>query len=226
MAVNLRDAKISVKLDLKGAKADVESLEKRTVRQRKEAKKEKRKAVKTDRGIVKARRAGGAVRRAVTSAGLMSLIRGGLQAVSSIPIVELGAAVGLGALVLSEANQRFGPAAEAFINRFLASKGIPAGELKLATAAAKEMAELKATVNSLGAGFAQATKAASADILTGGTVSADEFAQIFTIERRFAEFSTNLRNAEQRMRLQLLGGGVAESFVNELEKAVSGSLNK
>lgn len=222
MAVQLNDAKITVKLDLKDGEKQVESLEKRTIKQRKKGEQERRRGEKELRKAKAQEKRRPSLAGRVAGFGLYQMI---VNVLRSLPF-GAGVIVGVAAAKL-ELTERYGPALEGFLNRYLEKKGVPLASLVLATEAAKEIGDLKSKLASLTAGFDATVQRASADILTGGTVSAEEMAEIFKVERRFAEFSRNLPRAERAMRGRLLGAGVGESFlVNELEKAVSGSLNK
>jgi len=220
VAVQLNDAKITVKLDLEEGEKAVESLEKRTVKQRTEAERDRKKAKSDERKARSQAKARPGIGGRIVGAGLFQIAANLLR---SIPI--LGAIAGAG-IAKAELNERFGPFLEEFILGFLRRQGIPVADISTATESAKDYAELKSQIASLTVGLQAATERASADLIAGGLVSAEEFAEIFTLERRFAEFTRNLQSAEKRARQGLVGGAAGASLSDVLDKVVSGSLNK
>ena len=222
MAVQLNDAKISVKLDLQDGEKQVESLEKRTLDQRKKGEQDRRKALKDQRKSESQAKRKPSLAGRGAGVGIYQIV---LNVLRSIPL-GVGLVIGATAAKL-ELTERYGPALEGFINRYFESKGIPLASIALATQQAQALGDLKASLASITAGFEASVQRASADVIGGGTVSAEEMAEIFKVERRFAEFSRNLQRAERAMRMRLIGSGVGESLlVRELEKATAGSLNK
>jgi len=213
MAVQLKDAKITVEIDMKKSEQVVDSLEERTKEQRKEAEEERKKAKKDTRDS-KGRKSSRGILRGTVGIGLFNTV---LNIVRSIPFVELFAA-GAG---LAELNQRLGPYFEGAISKVFADKyGI---DVRVMTEGAKEWALFKARFTAFGTALEAAKSGGVADILTGGTFTAEEFSDIFNVEMQYARMMSSINSAKTIREQRLIGGSVAESAVDELRKLFEGA---
>jgi len=226
MPVQLKDAKITVKIDLEESKKEVKSLEKKTTEQRQEKEKEDRKEKE------RARRAKGGRRRTRGSLGRYAgggIIAGTVQKLTTaglgIPGVEIVFMAAVVGAALAELNERFGPMAGAILDELLPSKVaalVPTGSMN---EFAREWAVMKAKLASLEAGFSQATGMAAAIAITGGQVTPDMFAEIFGEERKMA-MHLILQEKYKRFITQRLVGGAIGGAVNDATKQLRDGIDK
>jgi len=229
MAVKLKDAKITVKIDFQKSKKDADSLEERTKRQRREGEKEDKKQKKRTDKFEKAKRAGSVVRGAV-GAGLYQAVA---QIARSLPF-GVGAAAA-GGIAAAELNERFGPLIQGiieerfskdrkmveFLYTFIVSSMGPAGMFVETdpSGASAQWSKLKAELSSIGAGLESGLKVGAADVLTGGTFTREEFNEVFGLTREWAKAQTLLEKARRRMRNRLVGEGIARSAEKAIKDA-------
>lgn len=219
MALELKDARITVKIDLGDSEQTLEGVEKRREEARREDRDDERK--KRKEGREKIKRGVGSFRSLLLFQVLTGVLR-------SLPLgIGAGFAVGIGA---AELNERFGPFIDGLIEKWFEKQ--PADDFSNKVAEklgidpptfsdiSKNWSEVKAKLASISTGFDGALSRAAGDILSGGTVPLDEFSDIFAEERRFAEFKILLQKLQRRQQLRLLGKGTLESVRESLGKEV------
>ena len=226
MPVQLKDAKITVKIDLEESKKEVKSLEKKTTEQRQEKEKEDRKEKE------RARRAKGGRRRVRGNLGRYAgggIIAGTIQKLTTaglgIPIVELAFVGGIVAAALAELNERFGPMAEGILGELLPKAIKDITPWDSLDEMAREWAVMKAKLSSLEVGFSQATSMAAAIAVTGGQVTPDVFAEIFGEERKMA-MHLILQEKFKRFITQRMVGGALGGAVNDATKLLRDGIDK
>lgn len=226
MPVQLKDAKITVKLDLEEGKKESESLEKKTKDQRREAEKEKRKARDTERrGKGKARRTRGGFGRYVGGGIIGGTIQKLTTAGLGIPLVEVVFVGGLVAAALAELNERFGPMAEGILKELLPEAIKKVTPWDSLNEMARDWAAMKAKLSSIEAGFTQATGMAAAIAVTGGKLDPAMFAEMFGEERRLAEHLI-LYEKFKRFAMQKMVGGALGGAVNDATQQLRNGIDK
>ena len=223
MAVKLKDAKITVKVDLQSASKNVDSLEKRTKEQRDSAAKQMKEIEKKWNGAVGKFGKAKSLVSAVVGGGLYQSVVGIMK---SIPIAGWGIGIGIG---VNELNERFGPLIHGIVEETLTERFGPLGGAigSLPSSQAKLYSRMKAELTSIGTGISAATDVGAADILTGGTFEGGEFADVFGKTREYAKAQTLLSKAIRNMNQRLLGEGIARSAKKAIEDALgSGSEQK
>ena len=233
MAVKLKDAKITVKVDLQGATKSIDSLEERTKKQRADADKQEKAQKKGSKVVGAARGARGLVGAAV-GGGLYQMVAG---IVRSLPF-GIGA-VGAAGIAAAELNERYGPLIEGIMDTKLNEKTKqlseilniaswiinPLGKGLLewrggASGLSRDWSELKAELTSISAGLEAGVDVGAADILTGGTYTVEEFTKVFGMTREYAKAQTNLAKAMRRMNQRLIGEGITRSAKVAIEEAL------
>jgi len=222
--VTLKDAKITVKLDMADAEKQVESLEKKTKEQRKEDERERKKADKAVKktGVKAGRRRGGV--GGVIGGGV---IAGTMQRVQTaglgIPIVELAFVATIVGAAIAELNERFGPMAEAILEEILPSK--LAKFVPDAHGFAIEWASMKAKLQSIETGFTQAVSMGAAIAMSGGTLTPGMFADIYGEERGMAEHNILYEKLKRFQRQRMVGGSLGGA-INDTTRQLRDSIDK
>lgn len=204
MAVQLRDAKIRVEIDVDKAAEDVSSLEKRTEKQREEAEKDRRKARDADRKAKDiARRPKGS---RLAGAGLTALAAGTMRA------LPFGAGLVAGAgIAVAELSDRLGPGAEAAINAFLErTTGLRMGDWEIVRTIADEWANIKQHLGAVGRAVGLTRAQIGSDVLSGGTADVQEVRSLFDLNRRMALFESRLERSKRIMQSGATGKALGE----------------
>ena len=211
MAVQLKDAQIRVKLELGDAEDTVESLEKRTEKQRKEADKDERTAKKVSRET-KGKGKTGAIRSALAAGGLVALFQ---RLATSLPLFAgTAAAVGIGA---AEIGQRYGPAVEAAIKEMLyRSTGIDAAGFSALSDLGEMWRKQKLRLSSLGTAASETIEQGAAMGMGGGHIDYETAKRLFESNRRVAIVMANLAAAGKRAKQTAAGHAVGEVIVGAL----------
>lgn len=201
MAVQLKDAQIRVKLELGDAEDTVESLEKRTEKQRKEADKDERKGKKLTRET-KAKVKRGGLGSAAAGVGLAAIMRRVLGAASIIA----GAGIAVG-----EVGQRLGPQAEAMVREIMArSFGVPVGDLSLLSDFGEWWRKAKLQLTSIGTAGGETIEMGAAVGMGGGVMTKELAQKVFESSRRVAIVEAHLAAAGRRAKQTAAGKAVGE----------------
>ena len=211
MAVQLKDAQIRVKLELGDAEDTVESLEKRTEKQRKEAQKDERTAKKVGRET-KGKGKTGAIRSALAAGGLVALFQ---RLKTSLPFgIGTAAAVGMGA---AELGQRYGPNIEAMFQELLVkSTGIPMEGFTALSDLGERWRKQKLRLSSLGTAASETIEQGAAMGMGGGHIDYETAKRLFDANRRVAIVMANLAAAGKRAKQTAAGHAVGEVIVGAL----------
>ena len=223
MPTELREARIKVVLDLGDAKKEATTLEKRTKETRKEQAAAKKEA--PARGEPQKRID---VRRMFHG----NLASNAAEALKSLPaFLGVVAAIGIG---VAEMNERFGSGGRAMFNELM-DQALPGQAKKVldllkATnplfAYGEEMAEwyvgAKAWLTSLSQAAQQTGSVAAAISRTGGTISAQEAGDIFTSERKMAEFEIRVEKTRRFIMQEEAGAGIGRALAKAIKEGRPG----
>lgn len=234
MPVTLKDAQISVKVNVERQSKDLDSLEKRTKKQREDADRSERKWKKT-KGDFGGRAARGvSVARGAVSAGLYQTIVGIIR---SLPF-GIGTA-GAAGIAAAEMNERYGPLIQGImekqygedlkfvkgLRKALDVAGWATNPLMKSifgdpSGASRDWSKVKSSLTSIGTGLEAGLGVGAADVLSGGSFTPEEFAEVFGLTREYARAQSDLMKARRRMKLRRIGQGVTRSAEAAIREAM------
>ena len=225
MPVQLKDAKITVKIDLEESKKEIDSVEKRTKREREDRKKDERreKTGKTKGKTGKVGRnygIGPAMAGNVLANGIRQIVTAG----AAIPIVEAVFAAGIAGMGVGEIYDKFGPLMEAFEKELIPEKiqwaleKIPGFNFGAIKQVGEAWIDIKTMLQSFQQGISGAGQRAWATALTGEDPDPSTFFEMFKQERGMAEHLIWLERMKRHRRQRVIGKAGGKALKAEVGK--------
>ena len=224
MPVQLKDAKITVKIDLEESKKEIDSVEKRTKREREDRKKDERreKTGKTKGKTGKVGRnygIGPAMAGNVLANGIRQIVTAG----ASLPGAELIFTSAIAGMGVGEIWDKFGPLMDAFADEMLPGKlenamillGVNVPAIK---AIGEVWIDIKTMLQSFQQGISGAGQRAWATALTGEDPDPSTFFEMFKQERGMAEHLIWLERMKRHRRQRVIGKAGGKALKAEVGK--------